>query len=61
MPTYPPPEDNPECICEFTMQAFFCPTGHVLECHYPMPCDEAECSHWERPREVESWETEEPL
>lgn len=25
----------------------FCPYGHMLECHYPNTCEEAECSHWE--------------
>jgi hypothetical protein len=23
----------------------FCPLGHSLECHYPMTCQQAECSH----------------
>jgi len=52
--TYPPPPctagdmgipANPSCICSNAMQAFFCPTGHMLECHYPMDCQEAKCSH----------------
>lgn len=23
----------------------FCPVGHMLECHHPMTCDQAKCSH----------------
>jgi hypothetical protein len=23
-----------------------CPFGHMLECHYPMDCEEATCSHF---------------
>lgn len=46
---YPPPADNPHCRCRQTpMLAFFCPTGHLLECHYPYPCDRAGCSHLAR-------------
>ena len=48
MPTYPPPDQNPKCICPTRWAAFFCMTGHMLECHYPMSCQEAECSHYER-------------
>jgi len=47
MPTYyPPPEKNPKCICPTIQAAFFCMTGHMLECHYPLTCAEAECDHW---------------
>lgn len=24
----------------------FCPNGHMLECHYPKTCQEAECGHY---------------
>jgi len=24
-----------------------CPFGHMLECHYPLTCDEAECGHYD--------------
>lgn len=24
----------------------FCSYGHMLDCHYPMTCEEAECSHF---------------
>jgi len=36
---------NPACVCTHAMQAMFCQTGHMLECHYPMDCLEAKCSH----------------
>lgn len=43
---YPPPYKNPNCQCYPNMMAaFFCPTGHMLECHYPQTCAQAKCSH----------------
>lgn len=45
---YPPPQENPKCHCPTSMQAFFCSTGHMLECHYPMNCEAARCSHLRR-------------
>jgi len=27
------------------MSCQLCPVGHILECHHPMTCDKAECSH----------------
>lgn len=24
-----------------------CPFGHILECHYPYTCQQAECSHYQ--------------
>lgn len=27
------------------MACFYCTQGHMLECHYPLDCSEAECSH----------------
>ncbi len=47
MPEYLPALENPKCVCPNLMAAMFCTTGHMLECHYPMSCSEAECSHWE--------------
>ena len=38
---------NPQCQCN-PMQAMFCPYGHMLECHIPMTCREAECGHYRR-------------
>ncbi len=28
-----------------SMACMFCPFGHMTECHYPMTCEEAQCSH----------------
>ena len=41
------PAANPKCRCN-PMQAMVCGTGHMLECHYPMSCAEAECDHSRR-------------
>jgi len=30
-----------------------CATGHMLECHHPMTCDEAECDHYKQAMERE--------
>jgi hypothetical protein len=43
---------NPECRCN-PMQAMMCPYGHMLECHYPKTCREADCQHSRRYREDE--------
>jgi hypothetical protein len=46
MPCYPEPACNPNCQCRGNpMRAFFCPVGHMLECHYPHDCRTAGCSH----------------
>lgn len=43
---YPQPQDNHYCRCAPNlMAAFFCATGHMLECHWPYTCDQAGCSH----------------
>ena len=31
----------------------FCQFGHMLDCHYPYTCDEAECSHYRQEIEEE--------
>jgi hypothetical protein len=47
--SYPPPSANPQCQCHPNpMRAFICMTGHMTECHYPMDCMEAKCSHLAR-------------
>jgi len=52
MNIYPPPESNPQCQCWPNMlAAMFCTYGHMLECHYPQTCSEAECSHLARYRD----------
>lgn len=34
----------------------FCHYGHMLDCHYPKTCEQAECSHyWISIRAVESF------
>lgn len=30
------------------MACQLCSVGHMLECHHPMTCEEAKCSHFER-------------
>lgn len=48
MPLYLPADKNPKCRCWPNILAvMLCPFGHLLECHYPKTCAEAECSHWE--------------
>jgi len=48
---------NGECLTGATnpMACTFCPYGHMLECHYPLSCEEAKCSHYQ---EMEAGETE---
>jgi hypothetical protein len=38
------------CPIEATnpIACWFCPYGHATECHHPMDCREAQCSHYER-------------
>ena len=44
--SYPPPDFHPDCHCAGQpMRAFYCSTGHLTECHWPMTCDVARCSH----------------
>ena len=45
---YPPPAQNPVCVCPNPMAAFLCPYGHMTECHFPMSCREANCAHMDR-------------
>ncbi len=47
MPIYPPPSENPRCQCTLPFDQFFCPMGHMTECHHPYSCDEAGCGHLE--------------
>lgn len=41
---------NPNCTCN-PLQATFCMHGHMLECHTPMTCQEAQCQHYERSKD----------
>jgi hypothetical protein len=34
------------------MACMFCSFGHMLECHYPHTCSQAECSHYQRESEA---------
>ena len=44
--SYLPPRLTERCICkEFPIRATMCLMGHVTECHYPMDCALAACSH----------------
>lgn len=39
---------QPGCECATAAAALMCGSGHLLECHYPMNCEAARCSHWQR-------------
>ncbi len=45
---------NPKCVCPNAMAPMFCPYGHMLECHYPMTCEEAQCEHFKREEESDN-------
>lgn len=46
---YPTPEENRLCQCKGDpMKSFWCAYGHMLECHYPLRCGDAACSHLSR-------------
>ena len=52
---YAPPESSPNCACRRQGQqqaAILCPTGHLTECHHPLGCREAACSHLTRYEEI---------
>lgn len=57
---YASPQLTPDCRCwPDQMRAFWCETGHLTECHHPLTCRQAGCSHLERyadddPREERS-------
>ena len=43
---YPSPEENPICQCRNNLlAAFWCPFGHMTECHFPYRCGQAACTH----------------
>jgi hypothetical protein len=37
------------------MGCMLCPYGHMLECHHPYTCEEAQCSHYRREIETEDY------
>jgi hypothetical protein len=45
---------NPKCVCPTALAAILCMTGHLLECHYPLSCEEAQCEHFFPGREKSS-------
>lgn len=55
--------DRGECPTGATspMACMFCPYGHMLECHFPLTCEEAECSHYLREIESEDYYPEEEI
>ncbi len=39
--------DRGECeIGSMPTSCTLCPYGHMLECHYPQTCEEAQCDHY---------------
>ena len=46
---YASPQAAHICNCRDNgMAPMFCPTGHLTECHHPLDCQEAACSHLPR-------------
>lgn len=45
------PLPNPDCECPRIIQAMYCLTGHILECHFPIPCSEADCDYYRNDQE----------
>ena len=46
---YATPQATHICNCRDNgMAPMFCPTGHLTECHHPLDCREAACSHLPR-------------
>lgn len=39
--------------CVTPIACMLCSNGHLLECHYPMDCSTAKCSHLQREREID--------
>ena len=37
-----------DCVCATPAAAMRCAYGHMLECHYPLTCEQANCSHYRR-------------
>ncbi len=42
------------------MACMFCSYGHMTNCHYPLTCEEAECSHYQAEMEAEEYLCKEP-
>ena len=54
---YAPPNEVPKCLCldKGPMAHMLCPGGHLTECHFPLTCADATCSHLPR---YEGFETD---
>lgn len=37
------------------MACFLCQYGHITECHYPLNCDDAQCSHFEDNTQMQNY------
>lgn len=52
-------EPGPSVFCKMIgeevlrIRCMFCSFGHMLECHYPLTCEEAECDHYRQEMEAE--------
>jgi len=59
MKEYLPPNKTSNCNClKNEFNPFFCMTGHLTECHYPLSCEQADCSHipqYYEPKEYEEY------
>jgi len=40
------------------MACMFCAYGHMTECHYPLTCEEAKCSHYQQELEAGGMKTD---
>ena len=47
---YVTPDKAPICRCKGgpVLSPMFCPFGHLTECHFPLDCRQAACSHLPR-------------
>ena len=47
---YATPQSAPTCRCAVRggLAPMLCNTGHMLECHHPLTCDQAACNHLQR-------------
>lgn len=47
---YAPPDQSPACQCRqrSPVAPTLCGGGHLLECHWPLNCEQSNCSHYPR-------------
>jgi len=53
MPYLKCPMNNNERV--LPMNCMFCTYGHMTDCHFPLSCEEAECSHYTQQLEYENY------